>query len=59
MSLFTKISLMNGNTSILNMVLVRIDNECLWSDGNIGGYCTEFYKNDIEIGNIVNTLAPA
>lgn len=37
-------------------VEVRIDNECLWSDGNIGGYCTEFYKNDVEIGNIVNTL---
>lgn len=37
-------------------VEVRPDIECIWSDGNIGGYCTEFYKNDIEIGNIVNTL---
>lgn len=32
------------------------DEGCLWSDGNIGGYCTEFYYNDIEIGNIVNPL---
>lgn len=37
-------------------VEIRPDKECLWSDGNIGGYCTEFYKDDIEIGNIVNTL---
>jgi len=37
-------------------VEVRQDEECLWSDGSIGGYCTEFYKNNIEIGNIVNTL---
>ena len=37
-------------------VKVVIDEECIWSDGEIGGYCTEFYKNDIEIGNIVNPL---
>lgn len=37
-------------------VEVRLDNECTWSDGEISGYCTEFYKNDIEIGNIVNPL---
>ncbi len=37
-------------------VEIREDLECQWSDGSIGGYCTEFYKNDIEIGNIVNTL---
>lgn len=37
-------------------VKVVIDPECVWSDGEIGGYCTEFYKNDIEIGNIVNPL---
>ena len=37
-------------------VEVRIDEECIWSDGEIGGYCTEFYKDDIEIGNIVNPL---
>lgn len=35
---------------------VRYDNDCIWSDGEIGGYCTEFYKDDIEIGNIVNPL---
>jgi alanyl-tRNA synthetase len=35
---------------------VRFDEECYWSDGEIGGYCTEFYKDNIEIGNIVNTL---
>ncbi len=35
---------------------VRYDSECIWSDGDIGGYCTEFYKNGIEIGNIVNPL---
>ena len=35
---------------------VRFDDECYWSDGgNLGGYCTEFYINDVEIGNIVNT----
>lgn len=37
-------------------VIIKSDSECIWSDGNISGYCTEFYKNDIEIGNIVNTL---
>lgn len=35
---------------------IREDNECVWTDGDITGYCTEFYKDDIEIGNIVNTL---
>ncbi len=37
---------------------VRIvpDPECKWSDGEIGGYCTEFYINDVEVGNIVNPL---
>ncbi len=32
------------------------DPECTWSDGNIRGYCTEFYKDGVEIGNIVNPL---
>ena len=31
------------------------DLECTWSDGDLGGYCTEFFINDVEIGNIVNT----
>lgn len=35
---------------------VKMDEGCTWSDGEMGGYCTEFYKNGIEIGNIVNTL---
>lgn len=35
---------------------VREDIDCTWSDGSIGGYCLEFYKDNIEIGNIVNTL---
>lgn len=37
-------------------VEVRSEPECIWSDGNIGGYCTEFFKDNIEIGNIVNPL---
>jgi alanyl-tRNA synthetase len=39
---------------------IRYDKGCIWSDGNtsdsITGYCTEFYKNGLEIGNIVNPL---
>ena len=35
---------------------IKMDLECIWNDGNIGGYCTEFYKDNVEIGNIVNTL---
>ena len=35
---------------------IRLDSECQWSDGEIGGYCTEFYKDGIEIGNIVNPM---
>ena len=35
---------------------VRFDDECIWTDGDIGGYCTEFYKDGLEIGNIVNPL---
>ena len=34
----------------------RINEDCIWSDGEIGGYCTEFFINDVEIGNIVNPL---
>jgi alanyl-tRNA synthetase len=32
------------------------DPECTWSDGSISGYCTEFHKDGVEIGNIVNPL---
>lgn len=37
-------------------VEVRTSFDCSWSDGEIGGYCTEFFIDDIEIGNIVNPL---
>ena len=33
------------------------DPECTWSDGNVSGFSTEFYRDGIEIGNIVNPLA--
>lgn len=35
---------------------VDLDEGCRWSDGVIGGYCTEFYSGDLEIGNVVNPL---
>lgn len=42
-------------------VTVKADQDCKWSDGEIGGYCTEFYALDksgaaVEIGNVVNPL---
>lgn len=37
-------------------IKVELDKNCVWSDGEIKGYCTEFYVNGIEIGNIVNPL---
>ena len=36
--------------------LVEPDPGCQWSDGAIGGYCTELYVGDLEVGNIVNPL---
>lgn len=35
---------------------VRPDPECVWTDGDIGGYSTEVYVGELEIGNLVNTL---
>jgi hypothetical protein len=32
------------------------DQECVWCDGIVGGYCSEFYIGDIEIGNLVNPM---
>lgn len=32
------------------------DEECEWSDGDIGGTCSEVYWKGIEIGNLVNPL---
>lgn len=37
-------------------VEVRVNEDCKWTDGEIGGYCTEFFIDDVEIGNIVNPL---
>lgn len=37
-------------------VEVRPDPECQWSDGGMGGYCTEFYVGELEIGNVVHPL---
>jgi alanyl-tRNA synthetase len=36
-------------------ITLKSDPDCTWSDGELGGYCTEFYKDGLEIGNIVNT----
>lgn len=35
---------------------VVADPGCVWSDGGMGGYCTEFYVDNIEVGNIVNPM---
>jgi alanyl-tRNA synthetase len=35
---------------------VREDDSCRWTDGNIGGYCSEMFVGDLEIGNLVNPL---
>lgn len=37
-------------------VRVVEDTGCVWSDGGIGGYCTEMYREGVEIGNIVVPL---
>lgn len=37
-------------------VEVRLTEDCKWTDGDIGGYCTEFFVGDLEVGNIVNPL---
>lgn len=35
---------------------VKLSDDCKWTDGEIGGYCTEFFIDDVEIGNIVNPI---
>lgn len=35
---------------------ILVTEDCKWSDGNIGGYCCELFKDDLEIGNLVNPL---
>lgn len=32
------------------------DPECIWTDGSVGGYCSELYVDGLEIGNLVNPL---
>lgn len=40
--------------SKFHTVPVRFQDDCIWTDGKQTGYCTEFFIDDIEIGNIVN-----
>jgi alanyl-tRNA synthetase len=35
---------------------VVFDDSCVWSDGQIGGHCSELYCRGLEIGNLVNPL---
>lgn len=37
-------------------VPVIADPDCQWSDGTLRSYCTEFYRDGVEIGNIVHPL---
>ena len=32
------------------------DEDCVWSDGSIGGFCCELFVDDLEIGNLVNPM---
>jgi alanyl-tRNA synthetase len=36
---------------------VRHDPSCIWTDGNVGGLCSELFTPDgVEVGNLVNPL---
>lgn len=36
---------------------VRHDPDCVWTDGNVGGFCSELFSPDgVEVGNLVNPL---
>lgn len=35
---------------------LQSDKQCVWSDGEIGGYCCEVYFDGLEIGNLVNPM---
>jgi len=36
---------------------VRHDPDCVWSDGTVGGYCSElFTPSGLEVGNLVNPM---
>jgi alanyl-tRNA synthetase len=40
-----------------NKFAVRYDPSCFWTDGNVGGFCSElFTPNGVEVGNLVNPL---
>ncbi len=34
---------------------IRWDEECVWSDGEVGGECCEIFSHGLEIGNLVNS----
>lgn len=35
---------------------VEPDDQCCWSDGEIGGFCCEVFVEDLELGNLVQPL---
>lgn len=35
---------------------VVLDESCTWSDGQVGGYCSEVFHGDLELGNLVNPM---
>lgn len=35
---------------------IQADAGCTWSDGDVSGYCTEFFVGGVELGNVVNPL---
>ena len=47
----------SNHRSIWEKLRYRVldDEECVWGDGDIGGFCCEMYYCNLEIGNLVNT----
>lgn len=44
---------------MIHNIPIRMDSKCIWTDGKLSGFCTEFYVDNekftnLEIGNIVN-----
>lgn len=35
---------------------IVLTDDCVWSDGEIGGKCCEMFVGELEVGNLVNTL---
>lgn len=52
---FVNIHRDGGHEKIWKDVEIRYSDDCVWTDGDIGGYCCEIFKDGIEIGNLVNT----